>query len=166
MKICQTSVRDNLEKMKNYSETEKGGGAYTLCLLLSVSVYLWGCKRKIWMKWNSSTVTYGCHTLTHCTILTRIPSSSSSTSMTSITKKHDVTDILFDFCRRFPVEQGLTVYWFSVCVSEIISRPLIGRKLATSYDVARLPLMVPIEPWRNSTPFFGAVAFCTTKIDN
>ena len=25
--------------------------------------------------------------------------------------------------------------------------------------------MVPIEPWRNSTPFFGAVAFCTTKID-
>ena len=26
--------------------------------------------------------------------------------------------------------------------------------------------MVPIEPWRNSTPFFGAVAFCTTKIDN
>ena len=26
--------------------------------------------------------------------------------------------------------------------------------------------MVPIEPWRNSTPFFGAVAFCTTKIDD
>ena len=24
--------------------------------------------------------------------------------------------------------------------------------------------MVPIEPWRNSTPLFGAVAFCTTKI--
>ena len=35
-----------------------------------------------------------------------------------------------------------------------------------SYYVARLLLMVPIEPWQNSTPFFGAVAFCTTKIDN
>ena len=26
--------------------------------------------------------------------------------------------------------------------------------------------MVPIEPWRNSTPVFGAAAFCTTNIDN
>ena len=26
--------------------------------------------------------------------------------------------------------------------------------------------MVPIEPWRSSTPFFGAVAFYTTKIDD
>ena len=26
--------------------------------------------------------------------------------------------------------------------------------------------MVPIDPWRNSTPLFGAVAFCTTKIDD
>ena len=24
--------------------------------------------------------------------------------------------------------------------------------------------MVSLEPWRNSTPFFGAAAFCTTKI--
>ena len=24
--------------------------------------------------------------------------------------------------------------------------------------------MVPLVPWRNSTPFFGAAAFCTTKI--
>ena len=36
----------------------------------------------------------------------------------------------------------------------------------TSRDVATLILMVPIEPWRNSTPIFGAVAFCTTKIDD
>ena len=47
---------------------------------------------------------------------------------------------------------------------KIISRPLICQKLATLQDVARLLLMVPIEPWRNSTPFFGAEAFCTTKI--
>ena len=40
------------------------------------------------------------------------------------------------------------------------------RRRQTSYDVARLLLMVPIEPWRNSTPFFGAVAFCPTKIDD
>merc|ERR1712173_467511 len=24
--------------------------------------------------------------------------------------------------------------------------------------------MVPLEPWRNSNPFFGSAAFCTTKI--
>ena len=40
------------------------------------------------------------------------------------------------------------------------------RRCQTSYYVARLLLMVPIEPWRNSTQFFGAVAFCTTKIDD
>ena len=40
----------------------------------------------------------------------------------------------------------------------------VARRRATLYDVARLLLMVPLEPWRNSTPFFGAAAFCTTKI--
>ena len=33
-------------------------------------------------------------------------------------------------------------------------------------DVARLLLMVPIEPWQSSASYFGAVAFCMTKIDN
>ena len=42
----------------------------------------------------------------------------------------------------------------------------IARRRQTSYDVARLLLMVPLEPWRNSTPFFGAAAICTTKIDD
>ena len=37
---------------------------------------------------------------------------------------------------------------------------------ATSYDVARLLLMVPLAPWQNSTPLFGAAAFCATKIDD
>ena len=41
-----------------------------------------------------------------------------------------------------------------------------ARRRETSYDIARLLLMVPMEPWRNSTPFFGAAAFCTTKIDD
>jgi len=40
----------------------------------------------------------------------------------------------------------------------------IARRRQTTYDVARLLLMVPLEPWQNSTPFFGAAAFCTTKI--
>ena len=40
------------------------------------------------------------------------------------------------------------------------------RRRETSYDVARLLLMVPLEPWQNSTPVFGAAAFCTTKIDD
>ena len=26
--------------------------------------------------------------------------------------------------------------------------------------------MALIKPWQNSTPFFGAVVFCTTKIDD
>ena len=42
----------------------------------------------------------------------------------------------------------------------------VARRRQASYDVARLLLMVPIEPWRNSIPIFGAAAFCTTKIDD
>ena len=44
--------------------------------------------------------------------------------------------------------------------------PAIRKPRATSHDVARLLLMLPLEPWRNSTPFFGAAAFCTVKIDD
>ena len=44
--------------------------------------------------------------------------------------------------------------------------PTHARLRETSYDVARLLLMVPLEPWRNSIPVFGAAAFCTTKIDD
>ena len=42
----------------------------------------------------------------------------------------------------------------------------VARRRQTSYDVARLLLMVPIELWRNSTIFFGAAAFCTSKIED
>ena len=42
----------------------------------------------------------------------------------------------------------------------------IARRRQTPYDVARLHLIVPMEPWQNFTPFFGAAAFCTTKIDD
>ena len=40
----------------------------------------------------------------------------------------------------------------------------VARRRETSCDVARLLLIVPLEPWQNSTPIFGAAAFCTTKI--
>ena len=40
------------------------------------------------------------------------------------------------------------------------------RRHQTSYNIARLLLMALIKPWQNSTPFFGAVVFCTTKIDD
>ena len=43
---------------------------------------------------------------------------------------------------------------------------LSRRRCQASYDVARLLLMAPIDPWRNSAPDFGAAAFCTTKIDD
>ena len=42
----------------------------------------------------------------------------------------------------------------------------VARRRQTSYGVARLLLMVPMEPWQNSTQVFGAAAFCTTKIDD
>ena len=42
----------------------------------------------------------------------------------------------------------------------------VARRRQTSHDVARLLLMVPIEPWQNSTPIFGAAAFCTIKIED
>ncbi len=41
-----------------------------------------------------------------------------------------------------------------------------ARRRQASYDVARLLLMAPIDPWRNSAPDFGAVAFCTTNIED
>ena len=40
----------------------------------------------------------------------------------------------------------------------------VARRRQTSHDVARLLLMAPIDPWWNSTPVFGAVAFCATNI--
>ena len=48
-----------------------------------------------------------------------------------------------------------------LCVCPRFSR----RRRETSYDAARLLPMAPIDPWRNSTPDFGAVAFCTTNIE-
>ena len=40
----------------------------------------------------------------------------------------------------------------------------VARRRQTSYGVARLLQMVPLEPCGYSTPNFGATAFCTTKI--
>ena len=34
------------------------------------------------------------------------------------------------------------------------------------YDVSTIQLMAPRYCWRNTLPFFGAVALCTTKIGN
>ena len=59
------------------------------------------------------------------------------------------------------------------CVSALVSGQFsdhknidVARRRQTSYDVARLLLMVPIELWRNFTPLFGAVTFCMAKIDD
>ena len=40
------------------------------------------------------------------------------------------------------------------------------QRRTASYDEARLNLTTSIDFWQNSTPFFGALAFCTTEIDN
>ena len=66
------------------------------------------------------------------------------------------------------------VCWFSVCLfiwdnfsaSDWWKAGDITRRRQMLYDIARILLMVPFEPWQNFTPFFGATAFCTTRIDN
>jgi len=40
----------------------------------------------------------------------------------------------------------------------------IAQRRTSSYDVATLHLMAPMDFWRNSTPFFGAAVLCATKI--
>ena len=52
----------------------------------------------------------------------------------------------------------------SVCLPVPVSFINVGRRRQSSYDVARLYLTEPTNFWRNSTPFFGAAAFCMTKI--
>ena len=61
-----------------------------------------------------------------------------------------------------------TALYVRVCVCRKKSHFQGGtaRRREASYDVARLLLMAPIDPWRNSTPDFGAVAFCTTNIED
>ena len=39
----------------------------------------------------------------------------------------------------------------------------ISGRRQTSYDVDRVLVMVPMESWRDSIPFFGAAASCKTK---
>ena len=51
-------------------------------------------------------------------------------------------------------------------VNFLITSRDVARRRQTLYDVVRLLMMVPIELWRNSTPVFGAAAFCTTKIED
>ena len=46
-------------------------------------------------------------------------------------------DIVFAGAARRAGPDSMLILCLSVCVSEIISRPLIGRKLATSPDVVR-----------------------------
>ena len=48
-----------------------------------------------------------------------------------------------------------------VCCENKLSN--IALRHNSSYDLARLHLVVPMDFWRNSTPFFGVAAFCTTK---
>ena len=54
----------------------------------------------------------------------------------------------------------------SVVVCHYKKRVDVARRRQTPYDVAILHLIVPMEPWQNFTPFFGAAAFCATKIDD
>ena len=63
-----------------------------------------------------------------------------------------------------PLETVLSVG--GCVVNFLITSSDVARRRQTSYDVARLLLMVSIEVWRNSTPVFGAVVFCRTNIED
>ena len=55
--------------------------------------------------------------------------------------------------------------WSVFCLS-LEKNVDVARRRQSSYDVARLHLAAPIDFWRNSIPFFGAVALCTMEIDD
>ena len=56
---------------------------------------------------------------------------------------------------------GLVHFYFST--SDWWNVSDIARRHQTLYGVARLRLMAPVGLWRNSTPFFGAAAFCFVR---
>ena len=77
------------------------------------------------------------------------------------------------------IKQKLRFIFFGGAASQHIGLPVrppvcqfqlacweVARRRQTSYNVARLLLMAPIDPWRNATSVFGAVAFCTTNIED
>ena len=87
-----------------------------------------------------------------------------------LTGNDDSGPLFSQFLARATVGTSLYV-WLRQLLSAfffVTSNPRLRceRRRTASYDVARLLLMVPIDPWRNSTPDFGAVAFCMTNIDD
>ena len=58
----------------------------------------------------------------------------------------------------------------SVSLTQYIRPPVpvslidVARRCQSSHDIARLDLTAQMGFWQNSTPFFGAAAFCMTKI--
>ena len=73
----------------------------------------------------------------------------------------------FNFHGRCPLGRGRhNVKILYVCLCLTLLSGDSARRRQTSYDVATLLLMAPIDPWQNSTPDFGALAFCTTNIED
>ena len=79
--------------------------------------------------------------------------------------------LLCSFLQTLLGEHDLTVCWFCVCVwdnflaSDWSKLSDVARHQQVSYDVARPLLMVPTEPWQNSTPVFDRreLKFCQAK---
>ena len=90
-------------------------------------------------------------------------------------KQYSDPELEYQFISRF-FSEGYRRY-LALCLTSSVSQSVsqsvsaflflgdVARRRQTSYDVARLRLMAPMGRWRNSTPFFGAAALCTTKID-
>ena len=72
-----------------------------------------------------------------------------------------------NFYGRCPAGRSRHKVKISVCLFVMsLFQGDAARRREASYDVDRLLLMAPIDPWRNSAPDFGAVAFCATNIED
>ena len=73
----------------------------------------------------------------------------------------NITNKLYGKVISTSVSVAVSVSCLPACVVDCVAR-----RRSASYDVARLLLMAPINPWQNFTADFGAVAFCTMNIED
>ena len=123
--------------------------------------------------WRNSTPFFGAAAF--CT--TKIDDFRTSSTLSSLTtwlrrplRKHQLRGTAAAFCTtkiddfRTSLMLSSLTKWLRRSLRKDQLFENLARRRGTSSDIARLLLMVSLEPWRNSTPFFGAAAFCTTKI--
>ena len=78
---------------------------------------------------------------------------------------HTLTRIFAGAARRAgPDSMPILCMCVCVCMYPCVSDYFETSEWSKVGEVVRLLLIVPIEPWRNSSQFFGVAAFCATNI--